>query len=333
MENPEISIILPVFNGELFLKDSIDSILNQTFKNFELIVINDGSTDKSEFIIKNYNDSRIKYFSQENKGLAESLNFGLKIAKGKYIARQDADDISIADRLEKQFNFLENNKSIGLVGTWAQIINEKSEKLNHFHKHPTTNNEICFFLLFNNPFVHSSVMFKQEIINECGLYNSSLHHLIQDYNYWFQISKKYKLANIPENLILYREVNLGISKTTKNYHEVVMNESIQYMLEIIKGNFNEISNFSALYHHCYKLLKPNYSLSEALSVLKKLKENFKTSFNLNNHDCLFINTYEAKIKRSFYNFKIYHDKSTLFEKISFRILRKILFITHKKDLN
>ena len=102
MRQPLISVILPVYNGSLYLKESIDSILNQTYTNFELIIINDGSKDNSEEVIKSYNDDRIKYLSQENRGLAATLNIGIKLTNGIYIARMDQDDISLPERFKKQ---------------------------------------------------------------------------------------------------------------------------------------------------------------------------------------------------------------------------------------
>ena len=123
---PLISVVMSVYNGEKYLKRSIDSILNQTFKDFEFIIINDGSTDKSLEIIKSYDDDRIVLIDQENKGLTKSLNIGIKTASGKYIARQDADDVSLPDRLKKQVDFLEVREDVVLLGCRAyEVIGEK----------------------------------------------------------------------------------------------------------------------------------------------------------------------------------------------------------------
>lgn len=119
---PQISVIMSVYNGEKYLREAIDSILNQTFTHFEFIIVNDGSTDKSLNIIKSYNGSRIILVQQENKGLAAALNEGIKIAKGKYIAMMDADDISLPTRLEKQIQFMEAHPEYVAIGSWANKI-------------------------------------------------------------------------------------------------------------------------------------------------------------------------------------------------------------------
>src|SRR5688500_9607984 len=122
--SPIISVVLPVYNSENYIKEAIDSILNQTFKDFELIIINDGSVDRSAEVIQAIKDSRIVYVDQQNSGLAATLNRGIQMARGKYIARQDNDDISIPERLDMQVNFMENNPGVALLGTCAEIIDE-----------------------------------------------------------------------------------------------------------------------------------------------------------------------------------------------------------------
>ena len=116
-----VSVVLPVYNGAKYLRDAIDSMLAQSYANFELIIIDDGSTDDSINIISAFNDPRIRLYSQENQGLAATLNRGITLAKGAYIARQDQDDVSLPNRLSKQAAFLETNPDYGMVGTWASI--------------------------------------------------------------------------------------------------------------------------------------------------------------------------------------------------------------------
>ena len=123
MNEVVVSVILPVFNGEKFLTESINSILNQSFKKFELIVINDGSTDNSYEYIKKFKDTRLSVINNDkNIGLSNSLNKGILVAKGKYIARMDQDDISLPDRLKKQVAFMDDNPGIGVCGTWLQTF-------------------------------------------------------------------------------------------------------------------------------------------------------------------------------------------------------------------
>jgi len=115
---PAVSVVMPVYNGEKYLRESIDSILNQTYTDYEFIIVNDGSNDKTEEIILSYNDNRIRYIKNEkNLQIVKSLNRGIELAKGRYIARMDADDISLPRRFEKQITFMENNLEIGVCGT------------------------------------------------------------------------------------------------------------------------------------------------------------------------------------------------------------------------
>src|SRR5688500_300589 len=131
--SPKISVILPVYNGQLFLKAAIESILNQSYGNFELLIINDGSVDDTEKIIFGFNDLRIRYIRNErNLGLIATLNKGLDLAKGEYIARMDNDDISLPARLEKQLAYLEENKHVSVLATKLVIINEKGFEVDHW---------------------------------------------------------------------------------------------------------------------------------------------------------------------------------------------------------
>src|SRR3989337_2996755 len=123
----KVSVIMSVYNGERHLRESVDSILNQTFQDFEFIIINDGSKDQSKYILESYKDERIKLIHNKNMGLTKSLNIGISIAKGKYIARQDADDISEPERLKTQYDFMEANPGLGLIGSQFEVIKENGE--------------------------------------------------------------------------------------------------------------------------------------------------------------------------------------------------------------
>ena len=225
-----ISVILPVYNAEKFIASSIQSILQQTYKNFELIIINDGSTDASNEIITSFKDERIKYYRQENMGMAKTLNKGIAFAKGTLIARQDADDFSYPDRLERQVDFLKKNPSIVLLGTHARIINDSGIATGRFHKHPLSSKALQFFLLFDNPFVHSSVMIQKSCLLDLGCYDINKPSLTQDYDLWSRIARKYPVANIDSVLLDYREVESGISQTessNSSYAGKVVSQSIE----------------------------------------------------------------------------------------------------------
>lgn len=201
---PKISVVMSVYNGEKFLKESVSSILNQTYRDFEFIIIDDGSTDSSLEILRDFKkeDSRIKLVSRENKGLTRSLNEGIKLAQGEYIARMDSDDISMPERFEKQIAFLEKNKDIALCGTWAINIDENGNEIGKY-KTPIMSKEIKKTILFHNPFIHPSVMIRKEIINNIGVYNEKIKYA-QDYEYWLRVIKKNKVANLDDFLLKYR---------------------------------------------------------------------------------------------------------------------------------
>ena len=212
MANPKVAVLMSVYNGEKYLHESIDSILTQTFKDFEFLIINDGSTDKTDQILNGYNDPRIKIINNgKNIGLTKSLNKGLKLAKGEYIARMDADDISMPGRLERELEFLDKNPAVGLVGTYYLMINRKGNVL-HTMKRLTESMELKEKLLRSNQFCHGSVMFRAECIKNLGSYREEL---VQDYDLWLRISEKYEVANISEFLYKWRLDINSISVTKK----------------------------------------------------------------------------------------------------------------------
>lgn len=221
---PAISVILPVFNAEAYLAASIQSILKQSFKNFELIIVNDGSTDRSEEIIRSFTDERIKYITHSNRGLAASLNKAIGMARAEIIARQDNDDISYPDRLQKQWYYLQNNTEVALLGAWARVVDQNGNPNGTFHRHPTSNLELNYFLLFDNPFVHSSVMFRKSIWTQSGGYQVD-PNVFEDYQLWSKMSRVIQIANLPEVLLDYREVQTGMSKSSQDYDQKVEKQS------------------------------------------------------------------------------------------------------------
>ena len=200
MNTPKISVLLSCFNDASYLNNSISSILNQTLKEFEFIIINDGSTDNTSDVINKYlkTDKRIRTINQENIGLTKSLNKGIRIAKGKYVARIDADDISYEQRLIKQYNFLEENKNIVLVGA-QRIINDNINNTVRKDFLPLTTNEVRKTAIYRNPFFHSLVMFRKDVIKKVGFYDETFKY-VQDRELWSRIIHDYDTANLDEIL-------------------------------------------------------------------------------------------------------------------------------------
>ena len=214
-----ISVVMSVYNSSKYLKKSIESILEQSFRDFEFIIIDDGSNDGTIDILKKYKetDDRIILLENENNlGLTKNLNIGMALAKYEYIARMDADDISLADRFQKQFDVLEKNTNIDIVGTYCTDINENdiiigSRELPIFHE--AIKKSIVKF----NPIIHPTVMFRKSSVMSFGGYNE-LYRTTQDYALWFDaLSHGLRFYNLPEKLLLYRVNDNYLSRKSFKY--------------------------------------------------------------------------------------------------------------------
>ncbi len=214
LTNPLVTVLMSVYNAEKFVEHAVRSIINQTFKEFEFIVIDDGSTDQTHRILAQFDKKVVKVYSQENRGVTASLNRGLLLAKGKYIARMDADDIALPERLQKQVGFLESHSEIGIVGSAVQVINDSGRKWG-VQTFAPTDIGIRWVSLVKNPFVHPSVMFRKNLLDEYNLeYRPSSH--AEDYDLWVRLLKFTKGSNIEQPLLLYRVHKSNISKLHRN---------------------------------------------------------------------------------------------------------------------
>ncbi|MBI2720866.1 MAG: glycosyltransferase [Bacteroidetes bacterium] len=332
--SPLISVLLPVYNAGKFLHESIESILNQTFSDFELIIINDGSKDNSKEIINSFNDTRIVFIDQENIGLAASLNKGLGLARGKFIARQDNDDISLSQRFEKQLMFFEKNPNVALLGTAAEITDEQGRPTGRFHRHSSDSLTLKFTLLFNNPFVHSSVMFRKSVIEKTGSYSTDTA-VFEDYDLWSRIARVASVSNLNEYLLKYREVLTGMSKSAADYKEKVKRQSIKNIQFYCPGiSLNNIE----LFVDTKRLISESKNHEDALSAYNKLLNEVADSFC--KHEKIATADLSEMIKGQLLNFKrllyntiIYSDKYSKMDKLKASIARKWLFLTNKKLLN
>lgn len=219
MKNPRISVVLPVYNAEKFISKSLSSILEQTYKNFELLVINDGSVDKTEQIVKNVKDKRIKIVKNEqNLGVTKSLNIGLKMSKGEYIARCDGDDVNNLNRFKTQIEFLDKNKDYVLVGSNFEIIDEKGKKIGQTIL-PETDEEIRKKIMIRNPISHPSVMYRRKVVLKIGGYRQ-IFNGAEDYDLWFRLLKVGRVYNLKEKLIKRR------------WHSDVVTKKAHFMIEM-----------------------------------------------------------------------------------------------------
>jgi glycosyltransferase involved in cell wall biosynthesis len=201
---PKVTVLMAVYNGERYLREAMESVLCQTFRDFQFLIINDGSTDNTRDLILSYKDARIVLVdSEHNVGQTQSLNRGLELATGELIARQDADDISESERLARQVAFLDRHPEVALLGTCYKEIDIHGSVIAQ-RKLPCDTTDIRWSLLFFCPFVHTSVMLRKSVVSEqIGLYNEALAYS-QDYELWHRIARQFAIANLPEPLVRLR---------------------------------------------------------------------------------------------------------------------------------
>jgi glycosyltransferase involved in cell wall biosynthesis len=238
--DPKVTVILPVYNGEPYLSSAIKSVLDQTFADFELLIIDDFSYDRSREIIREYNDPRIRIVLHKfNLGLIITLQEGLQLARGMYIARIDADDAwTSKDKLIKQITFLDTYSEYNLIGTQARMVNEKDEELFLSHL-PTSDREIRKRILRYNPFIHPSVLFRKQAAIVAGGFKNNEKY-IEDYSLWLRLGDLGSFANLNEYLMSYRIHSGGESQ--KNNLEQIKNS-----LELIGKHKNTYQGFFLAY--------------------------------------------------------------------------------------
>jgi glycosyltransferase involved in cell wall biosynthesis len=222
MADPLISVILATYNGSKFISEAINSVLKQTYREFELIIVDDASVDDVGGVMATFCDSRIKFNKNKEKiFLTKSLNWAIKMCSGKYIARIDDDDVWVDnEKLAKQVSFMENNKDVGLLGAQAMVINENGQSLFQLN-YPLTDELLRKFMLLRNQFVHSSVMLRVAAINKVGSYDERIKYG-QDYEMWLRIGRQYKLANLPDVEVFLRRS----SHTISNYNHFAQLKSL-----------------------------------------------------------------------------------------------------------
>ena len=226
---PQISVLMPVYNCTLYIRDAIESVLSQTFVDFELIIIDDCSTDTTLQLCNVFTDERIIVIAKdENSGCANSLNYGLSIARGTYIARMDGDDICMPERFEKQIAFLEANSDIILCGTAYGVIGQKGILLV-----PETHEEIKMKLLSGNCIVHPSVMFRKDILAAHNVRYDQVMEPAEDYDLWVRLSSIGKLHNLRECLLQYRVHDSQVSVIRNEKQNQVANQVRLKLLQVV----------------------------------------------------------------------------------------------------
>ena len=278
---PKISVIMPVHNeSEHVLKTAINSILNQTYSDFELIIINDASENNAEEVILSYKDERIKYYKNEtNLKVIKTLNRGLELATCEYIARMDADDIAFKTRFEKQVKVLDTHPEIGLVNTQCYIFPGKK-----LITPPEKHNDIEKILKYSvNCIVHPAVMFRKSIIEKNNLKYSENHLHIEDYKMWIDMCDVTQLYTIPEALIMHRDWESSVSR--KNELEQQFNAQMLVFESILKDTqtFNEelLNTYKDFLHQNPISVKKYIQIEKTLNIAKEkaINEMSQTWFN------------------------------------------------------
>ena len=246
-----ISVIFPIYNASNYLDESLQSILSQTYKDFEVILINDGSTDDSLDKCKKYQkeDSRIKIINNKHQGLTKSLNDGIKFSTGKFIARQDADDISKVNRFEKQINWFSSSNNRVLCGTNGYVVSPNG-KIRQNNVITFSHDKIISKLKYTNCFMHTSVMFLKSAAKKFNFYNQNLTYA-QDYDLWWKLSTLGEVGNIPEKLVTVRRMvgSITLKKANDQTNDFI-NSSIEYykkrykIEQLLDQNSKELENIN-----------------------------------------------------------------------------------------
>lgn len=220
MKTP-VTVLMPVYNAEKYLAEAIDSVLMQSHKDFEFLIINDGSTDHSLEIINRYSDNRIRVITQKNGGVSAALNTGLKHATGEYIARFDADDVCYPTRIEEQYHFMRAHDEYVIVGADIDYIDKDGEYLFSFTTIGHTNEEIKERISLGCPFVHSAVMYKKDVVLAMGGYEVKAH-TFEDYFLWMKLIDKGKVFNFNKAMIKVRFNPESVTVDYKDYNETFL---------------------------------------------------------------------------------------------------------------
>ncbi len=284
--NPLISVLVPIYNSSRFLEDSIRSIINQTYSNFEIIIVDDSPTDDGSLaILQSLDDKRIKYIKPpERLGMVKSLNYAAQIAKGDYFARMDADDISHSKRFQLQVMYLVNNPNISVVGCNCYKIDENN-KITGALVHPISDEEIKAKLLFNSAIIHPSVMMRKNVLLD-NLYDENCF-CCEDYELWSRLMSRYNFHNLSEKLFKYRILDNGMMQTQLN---AVKNDDKYYQrhLSVMTKIYDHVMEYygisgDSLHNNYQDLLFAKrinkYSYEERDQFLQSCKKIIETKCN------------------------------------------------------
>ncbi|MDP4084400.1 MAG: glycosyltransferase [Bacillota bacterium] len=242
-----VSVVMTVFNGEKYLQEAIDSVLSQTYKNFEFIIVNDGSRDNTKNILKQISDPRVNILHLEpNQSQANALNFGIDIAKGEWIARQDADDISLSNRLTEQVKFAQNHPHLIAFGSHIECFSDDQsvqkdflDSVTNYHNSIYTEEDLLKERFHSCPFSHGSMMFSKEAFLKAGRYNPK-YRISQDYDLWMRMYETGPVGILPKILYKYRILPNSLSQNDQSeFREELRGISVTYLLRMFSAKFDK----------------------------------------------------------------------------------------------
>lgn len=276
---PIISVLMPAYNAAAYIREAIDSILTQTFTDFEFVIINDGSTDTTEEIILSYSDERIKYYANEsNMGIVKTLNRGIDLCRGKYIARMDADDVSLPDRLEKQVHRLEANPQIVACGTLYAIYGDQRQTPVDV---ATDVQDIRYDMAIYCQFAHSTMMIRKDTLNQYKLRYREEYKCAEDYKLWTELLKYGDIINIPEILGYIRQCEEGISISNadkqKNLSDIVRKDYLNQLGVSTQVLLSDLLNKTISVDVTRETLRAYYPLVLQAKSHNWLYKNYKTA--------------------------------------------------------
>lgn len=264
---PKVTVLMPVYNAERFLREAIDSILIQTFLHFEFIIIDDGSTDSSAEIVRSYVDPRIRFFQNDrNLGISETLNKGIKLASSELIARMDADDVSYPQRLQRQYDYMMQHENCALLSCWARVISEDKR----FVRLERYRSKFYYYnLTFECWMYHPTIMFRKQPVEAVGMYSMKYS---EDYDLFWKVSTAFEIGNLAETLVDYRLSPTSLNTVLKRQEYDVANE--QNVLRNIRyymgQNFSISQNELECLRHNFQPIAEGENVDEILQVLKVL---------------------------------------------------------------
>jgi glycosyltransferase involved in cell wall biosynthesis len=211
MPSPSVSVVLPVRDGERFVREAIDSVLAQTLGDFELIVVDDGSADGTWLVLDGLSDPRVRVLRRPREGLVPALRAGVAETQAEYVARMDADDVSEPERLQREVELLERRPRVGMVATWTTVIDEDGQELRRVVL-PSEHVDLARRLLLRNPFQHGAVLLRRAALEDAGGYRPD-YGANEDYDLWRRLARSWELACIPEALYRYRVHSAAVTRT------------------------------------------------------------------------------------------------------------------------